>query len=249
MSFKQDRITTRTSEDLRRRLNVKGLDEAAEKVDSSIKDINDLAKRVDGISETVDNTRNNYVSTQSQLFTDDQKERARNNIGAGTSSFSGAYNNLQGKPTSLNDINVNEYEKLNEIEDGAEKNVIETIKVNGVAQEVINKEVNILPTNSYNLSQYKVESLTINYVDCIEKDKRVCINFMGVKDISANTETILFNFPTALKPTTEKNFIVYGENTNNSYIGYGTLNKTGEVKVKFNEEITSYIRFNFVYDL
>lgn len=41
----------------------------------------------------------NAVKTTAQTLTDTQKAQARTNIGAGTSSFSGAYNDLTGKPT------------------------------------------------------------------------------------------------------------------------------------------------------
>lgn len=41
----------------------------------------------------------NAVKTTAQTLTDDQKAQARTNIGAGTSSFSGAYDDLTGKPT------------------------------------------------------------------------------------------------------------------------------------------------------
>lgn len=40
-----------------------------------------------------------YVSVNTQTFTDTQKAQARSNIGAGTSSFSGNYNDLTNKPT------------------------------------------------------------------------------------------------------------------------------------------------------
>lgn len=39
-----------------------------------------------------------YVSVNTQTFTDTQKAQARSNIGAGTSSFSGNYNDLTNKP-------------------------------------------------------------------------------------------------------------------------------------------------------
>ena len=41
----------------------------------------------------------NAVKTTAQILTDAQKTQARNNIGAGTSSFSGSYNDLNDKPT------------------------------------------------------------------------------------------------------------------------------------------------------
>src|SRR5574344_3119808 len=49
---------------------------------------------------TADKTKvNNAVLTSVQTLTDTQKAQARTNIGAGTSSFSGSYNDLTNKPT------------------------------------------------------------------------------------------------------------------------------------------------------
>ena len=99
MSIKQDRTGTRTAEDLRRRLNVKAIDESVEKVEENKATVDNLAKSVDNLNASVTNTRKEYVSTLNQTFTEEQKARARNNIGAGNSSFSGSYEDLNNKPT------------------------------------------------------------------------------------------------------------------------------------------------------
>lgn len=254
MSVKQDRTGTRTAEDLRRRLNVKSIDEATTKVDASVETVNRLNNEVVGLNNSLNSTRQNYVSTNNQTFTEEQKTRARSNIGAGTSSFSGSYNDLNNKPTSLNDVNANEYSKLNGIEQGAEVNTIETIKVNGVEQTPVNKivDINVSSDSSvtYDLSNYKESELTILRSSCIKKNNRVCVNFVGTISIAANTTTTLFTFPTAIRPTETKDFVVFGQtNNNDGYIGYGFITNTGLLQVRFNVAITSYIRFSFVYDL
>ena len=99
MSIKQDRTGTRNSEDLRRRINVNAISEATDKVDASVEQVNLLNLQVKGLNNTLTNTRENYVSTNVQTFTTTQKTQARQNIGAGTSSFSGSYNDLTNKPT------------------------------------------------------------------------------------------------------------------------------------------------------
>ena len=106
MSLKQDRTGTRNSEDLRRRINVNAIAEAEEKVEASVEQVNKLNTQVQGLSNqvtglnnSVNNTRESYVSTNAQNFTEEQKERARTNIGAGNSSFSGSYIDLTDKPT------------------------------------------------------------------------------------------------------------------------------------------------------
>lgn len=254
MSVKQDRCYTRTAEDLRRRMNIKNLNEAKEEVDASVENINKLSREVAGLSASVKSTRQTYVSTINQAFTEEQKTRARNNIGAGNSSFSGSYSDLADRPTSLNSINTTEYNKLSGIEAGAEVNTIETIKVNGVEQTPINKAVNIIISTdnpvSYDLSNYKESALTILRSSCIKKNNRVCVNFVGTISIAANNTTTLFTFPTAIRPTGTKDFVVFGQASNNDgYIGCGYITSDGLLQVRFNVAITSYIRFSFVYDL
>ena len=55
----------------------------------------------DNISNLYNDSVVSYTEDQSLKLTDDQKARARNNIGAGTSNFSGSYNDLRNKPNAL----------------------------------------------------------------------------------------------------------------------------------------------------
>ena len=65
--------------------------------DSGYITANDVpVKSVDGATG---NVVTNAVKTTTQTLTDAQKQQARNNIGAGTSSFDGDYNSLTNKPT------------------------------------------------------------------------------------------------------------------------------------------------------
>lgn len=101
----------------------------------------------------------------------------------------------------------------------------------------------------YDISEYKVENLTILRSSCIEKNKRVCINFVGTLSIAANTTTTIFNLPSELRPLTTKDFIAFGQTSNNDgYIGYGFITNEGLMQVRFNTAITSYIRFSLTYD-
>ena len=245
MSIKQDRIGTRTSEDLRRRLNVKAIDESIEKVDKSTLTIEQLNTQVTGINDSLNNTRNIYVSTQQQTFTEAQKTRARNNIGAGTSSFSGSYRDLTNKPTIptktsqlTNDSNFvkdSNYVHTDNNYTTAEKNKLSAMEISNIF---------------YGLSTYKVDDLTILRSSCMEKNGRVCINFVGTLPMNANTTTTLFNLPSGLRPSITKDFVVFGQSSNNDgYIGYGYITPDGLLQVRFNETISSYIRFSAVYDL
>lgn len=103
----------------------------------------------------------------------------------------------------------------------------------------------------YNLSNYKVNELTILRSSCIKKNNRVVINVVGTMDIKANTTTTLFNMPEELNPPETRDFVVFGQTSNDDgYIGYGYISSAGRMlQVRFNHDISSYIRFSFVYDL
>lgn len=112
-------------------------------------------------------------------LTDELKEKI---LKAGDSSFTGAYSDLTSKPkinnvelgveNSLEDLGIqaselgkglssNDYtntekEKLSGISDGADVNVIESVKVNGTTLEIADKEVNIIvPTKMSDLNNDK----------------------------------------------------------------------------------------------
>lgn len=308
MSLKQDRTGTRTAEDLRRRINVKALDESVEKAEENIetvaelnRHVTELNKHVENLNNSVTNTRLEYVSTLNQTFTEEQKTRARNNIGAGNSSFSGSYDELENKPTiptktselendsgfikdanyihTDNNYTNNEKNKLSAIEENAQVNKLEKIYVAGEELTPTNKAINLYvdssmsdysenpvqnkvvkayidenlggsSSSSYSLSSYKVSNLSILRSSCVVKDDRVCINFVGTIPIDANTTTTLFNLPTGLRPSITKDFVVFGQSSNtDGYIGYGYVTPDGLLQVRFNEDISSYIRFSAVYDL
>ena len=76
------------------------------------------------------------------------------------------------------------------------------------------------------------------------------MNFVGTLSMNANTTTTLFNFPAELRPTTTRDFVVFGQSSNNDgYVGYGYVTETGLLQVRFNQAVSSYIRFSTTYDL
>ena len=70
---------------------------------------------------------------------------------------------VSGKGLSTNDYTTEEKTKLGNIESGAEVNVIETITVNGTAQTVTNKTVNIPVPSTENLAPTNHASTTTIY--------------------------------------------------------------------------------------
>ena len=231
----------------------------------------------ENINTSVNNTREEYVSTLNQSFTEEQKIRARNNIGAGNSSFSGSYDDLEDKPTSLADINTKEGTKLQNIEENAQVNVLEKIYIAGEELTPTNKAVNIYvdsgmsdysenpvqnkaikkyiddnlsPATTYFASSYAASGVSILRSSIEVKNNRVCFNFVGTKSMSANATTTLFTLPSVLRPIETRDFVVFGQSSNtDGYVGYGYITSDGLLQVRFNESISSYIRFTAVYDI
>ena len=78
---------------------------AAENAQSTANNAQTTANAAKTAAENAQSTANNAVNYSfSQHLTDKQKQLARINIGAGTSSFSGNYNDLTNKPLSLNGL-------------------------------------------------------------------------------------------------------------------------------------------------
>lgn len=105
-------------------------------------------------------------------------------------------------------------------------------------------------SETYFASSYAESGVEVLRGNIEVKNNRVCFNFVGTKSMSANTTTTLFTLPSNLKPIETRDFICFGQTSNNDgYIGYGYLTSDGLLQVRFNTAITSYIRFSFVYDI
>lgn len=248
---KQDRTATRTPQDVERKHRFGLIEETAEDVEKLKEDI-----IVDtALSITSTHPVENRVITQA---------------------LANKANIEEGKGFSSNDFTNEEKTKLENIEAGAEVNVLEGVYINGEELTPTNKKVNIYVDSSisrfsenpvqnkaittyvnertgattYGLSTYKVNGLTILRSSCVLKNNRVCINFVGTLSMNANATTTLFNLPSDIRPTATKDFVVFGQSSNtDGYVGYGYVTSDGLLQVRFNEDISSYIRFSTVYDL
>lgn len=205
-------------------------------------------------------------------FTDEYKDKMDNFVPS-TNDFTDEYKQ---KLDNMNEFTDTEKTKLSNIEANAQVNVLEKVYIAGEELTPTNKAVNIYvdsytskySTNpvqnkaittyvnekteatTYELSSYKVSSLSILRSSCIVKNNRVCINFVGTLSMNANATTTLFNLPAELRPTATKDFVVFGQSNNNDgYVGYGYITSDGLTQVRFSEAISSYIRFSVTYDL
>ena len=248
---KQDRNGTRTTADVERRYKLGVIPEIED-------DVDDLKGKmvVDSyLSTTSTNSVQNRVITENL----NNKVTKENNKGLSTNDFT---NELKSK--------------LEGLDENAEANVLEKIFISGEELTPTNKAVNIYVDSSisrfsenpvqnkaittyvnertnattYDLADYKVSGLTILRSSCIVKNNRVCINFVGTLSMNANTTTTIFNLPSEICPTETKDFVVFGQSSNNTgYIGYGYITADGLTQVRFSEAISSYMRFSVVYDL
>ena len=86
--------------------NAQSTADAAKTAASNAQTTANTAKETANAAKTA--AENTVKYTASQNLTDAQKEQARTNIGAGTSSFSGSWNDLTGKPLVPTDEHINE---------------------------------------------------------------------------------------------------------------------------------------------
>lgn len=183
-----------------------------------------------------------------------------------TESLNNKVNKETGKVLSSNDYTDEEKEKLEGLSNYDDSTIVErleTLEENShthqnkevlddiTAEEVDNwnNAVNKTNSKSYDLSKYKVSDLTITRSSCINKNDRVVINVLGTINIPENTMTTLFNLPIELCPSNIKDFLVFGQDSNNvGSVGYGNLTNEGKIEISYNKAVTS-IMFSFVYDL
>lgn len=105
-------------------------------------------------------------------------------------------------------------------------------------------------TIKYFLTSYFASGVSALRYACTKNNDRVCLNFVGTKSMNANTTTPLMTLPKELRPNETRDFVVFGQSSNTTgYVGYGYITPDGLLEVRFNNAISSYIRFSVTYDL
>lgn len=259
---KQDRNGARTPSDIERKYaftkTTQKAEEAEKLASSSIVGLEGKVDKIEGMGLS----ENNFTDAYAQAINDNTENRHTHN------NKSVLDNITNTNITNWNNANTNAHTHSNKsVLDG-----ITSTKISNWDSANTNKHThsnkstldNITSTKvsnwdtaktrtdatSYNLANYKVSGLTILRSSCIKKNNRVVINFVGTITMAANTTTTLFNLPTALQPSATKDFVAFGQSSNNDgYVGYGYVTNGGLFEVRFNQAISSYIRFSFVYDL
>ena len=263
MSIKQDRCLPRTALDVDRRYNP---------VPNDVEELRGIIKDFE-VDTMLSASSSNAISNKAVTKELNNKVSKVAGKDLSTNDFTDEYKQ---KIDSSNEFTSDEKAKLDSIEENAQVNVLEKIYISGEELTPTNKAVNIYvdsytsrySTNpvqnqaittlvsertgatTYGLSTYKVSELSILRSSCVLKNNRVCINFVGTLSMGANATTTLFNLPAELRPAATKDFVVFGQSSNtDGYVGYGYITSDGLLQVRFNEAISSYIRFSVTYDL
>ena len=104
-------------------------------------------------------------------------------------------------------------------------------------------------TSSISLSSYLGSGFSLLRGTCVTKNRRVCINAVVSGTIGARTTAQIFDLPSSLSPSTQKDGVAFGTTSSGSTCGWYNVSTSGVVSVWFTEAVTTYTRVNIVYDL
>lgn len=91
---------------------------------------------------------------------------------------------VEGKQLSTNDFTNSDVSKLNDIENGAQVNKIEAIKLNGELQNIVNKEINLILPTQIQSDYNQTDNTQIDFI----KNKPDLTNFGGVEQYPTYSE-------------------------------------------------------------
>lgn len=221
---KQDRTVARTPQDVERRHRLGLIETTAQDVED-LKDDNIVDS---ALSITSTHPVENRVITQA---------------------LANKVNAEEGKGLSSNNFTDEYIKKINESTGSSHSHDNKDV-LDGITESDINNWNSSGGSSTYYLSNYAEDGVEILRSNCVVKSDRVCINFVGTCSMSANTTTTLFTLPYALRPYETRDFVVFGQSSNTTgYIGYGYVTPDGILQVRFNQAISSYIRFSVTYDI
>lgn len=215
----------RTPQDVERRHKLKLIETTAEDVEDLKEDI------VVDSALSVDSTHpvENKVITQALA----NKVNVEKGKGLSTNDFTDVYVERINKSTGQSHTHDN-------------KDVLDSI----TEDDIDNWNNSGGSTIKYFLTSYFESGVSALRYACTRTDDRVCLNFVGTKSMNANTTTPLMTLPKELRPTETRDFVVFGQSSNTTgYVGYGYITPDGLLEVRFNNAISSYIRFSVTYDI
>jgi hypothetical protein len=222
---KQDRTVARTPQDVERRYRLNIIEKTAQDVDELKEDI--VVDSALSISST--------HPVENRVITEALSKKVSAETGKGLSS---------------NDFTDEHLRRLNQSFGGNHSHDNKYV-LDGITQDDINNWNNSGESSiKYFLTSYFASGVSALRYACTKNNDRVCLNFVGTKTMSANATTTLMTLPSELRPSETRDFVVFGQSSNtNGYVGYGYITPDGLLQVRFNDAISSYIRFSVTYDL
>lgn len=156
----------------------------------------------------------------------------------------------EGKGLSSNDFTDEHLRRVNQSFGDAHSHANYDV-LDGITEDDINNWNNSGESSiKYFLTSYFASGVSALRYACTKNNDRVCLNFVGTKSMNANTTTTLMTLPSELRPNDTRDFVVFGQSSNTTgYVGYGYITPDGLLQVRFNDAISSYIRFSVTYDL
>jgi len=241
---KNDIPRARTPEDLDRRFDFGGMNEANQKHDRSIKEINN---DLDGVHDDLNQQADSIETIQGNI------QDIQGDIEDISSELENKVDKEEGKGLSTNDF-TNKYKQ--DVDDNTtarhkhdNKQVLDLITqqdysdIKNKKHTHSNKEVldDIDGTFEYDLSAYKTNDVTNVTGKCIKKNNRVVMNLSAEVSAVVSLDTTLFNLPITLSTQIEFYF------WDGSGMNIGTITTTGAVKAVFNNT-TNNIIINLCFD-
>jgi hypothetical protein len=243
---KYDRAKLRTPQEVEQKYNL-------EEIENNANEVEKMRKELD---TNVKNVNDSLANMNKSLGDKANKEDVTNSFNEVNKSIDDMNTSLEdkvdketGKGLSSNDFTTS-YKQA--VDENTKNNHTHSNKsvLDGIDSYDIENWDYASQTQYFDLSDYAVSGLSILRSSCELKNNRVCINFVGTLSMNANTTTTLFEFPSGLCPVATRDFVVFGQSSNNTgYVGYGYVTSDGLFQVRFSNSITSYIRFSFTYDI
>ena len=269
---KQDKSGSRTPTDVERRYDFKKLD----KIDSTQQQINELkTNKVDKVAGKSLST-NDYTNTDKQNVDNNTEARHTHNNKEILDSFTmtgeeietlvnGAVEDAHTHTNktlldSYTQSNTNLTNAVNNSHTHSNKSLLDSYTnsntniSNAISNSHTHSNKSYLDsitggTTEFNLSSYLGSGVSLLRGTCVSKNRRVCINAVVSKAINAKTTTTIFNLPTSLTPSTQKDGVVFGTTSDGSTCGWYNISTSGAVTIWFPVAVTTYSRLNVCYDI
>lgn len=243
---KYDRAKLRTPQEVEQKYKLDEIENSANEVKQMRKELNTNLKNVNNSLANMNKSLGDKANKEDVTKSFDE---VNNSIEDMNTSLEDKVDKVTGKGLSSNDFTTTYKQAVDSNTSNRHTHSNKSV-LDGIDSYDIENWDYASQTQYFDLSDYAASGLSILRSSCEVKNNRVCINFVGTLSMNANTTTTLFNLPYDLCPVATRDFVVFGQSSNNTgYVGYGYVTSDGLFQVRFSDSITSYIRFSFTYDI